>query len=686
MKKLFAVLLALSLALPFTAGWAEGSMAGMAGVDVKPSPPAALITATDTPPAAVGSASTDTPAGESGLSMDEALKILNEAISLDDFAAQAEMILDVAARVGGSGSSRANVLINCSRLLFYLDTEDRYGAECESLLLEALDFAAGDQRTLALQMLAEQFNYAGRAKEAVPVIEKELAERPNDEQLKIVLGSTLYYAGRIDDALDMLGSVLEDSPQNITAALLRAEVLTGAYRFAEAITAYRQIADQNPDRLDGLYGLYMTYEAAGEFERAARIIDELIQYGGEYDLWLKRAQLRLWSQYMPEDALAEADALIRADPEWVDAYVIKLGAYLLLEQYDEAQKTADAIAPLDAGYAELLRGIIAMNDNRWADAEAQFAKALEKSPDLYLVWQNKAEARLNGFSDPEGAMEALAYGFEATEGTGTPTLFWELGVAYQRQGKLLEAARAFAAGDALTFEDSLPLYSLVSVLLDAGREKDALDMLAEMEMCYPGWYDTMAMRVVVEDILGNADEALAAFDALTEKYPYMTEKLADWEGMLRATVGDPGGAEMIRAWIDGKGTDAESDQWASYAYALMKLGDAEAAWAALETAEGLLDGVDAQTHYLAMAGIQIALVRAELLMNAGDTAGCVAALEAAASLGWQPASLTLQPVFAAVCKTNGFQALLKKYGELDGAWDLSPLPGIPEIAETTAKP
>ncbi len=652
MKKICAFLLALSLLLPLTAR----AQAPVGPGESAPSPSPAF-------------------------SAKDAIALLDEALTLERFEDKVALIREAAEKTPKDDPARANVLINCSRLLFYLDAESKYEKECEDMLREALSIAKGDQKILALQMLAEQLNYAGESDKAMALLRAYLKEDPRNDQLNIILASCQYYAGLPDDAIATLETLLEDVPDNITAASLRAEILVDSYQFEKGITAYQQIRDQFPDRLDGYYGLYITYEAAGDFERAARAIDALIQIGGDYDLWLHRAQLRLWQQYDPERALKEAEALLRADPDWMDVHVVKLGAQLHLEQYDEAMKTAEAIGEMDGAYGKLMRGIVAMSQKNWAQAEAYIEKSHEESPDQYLVWQNLATVRMEGYSDMDGALEAIAKGFDATEGIGTPTLFWELGRVYNQQGKLLDAARAFSAGDALTFEDSTPLYGLVITCMDAGRKQDMLDMLLEMEKCYPGWYDTMYARVVVEDILGNHAAAVGAFNALKEKFPFMAKSRVDLEGSLLAAAGDTNGPQVIKVWLDEK-TDADSGNWALYAYSLMKLSLNQEAWAALKKAQALLPkDENAQSYDAVNDGIFIALIQAELMMMENDMNGSVAALETAAKLGWQPAALELQPVFAPLCATPAYQAFAKKYPSFEGDWNLTPMPEIPKVKE-----
>jgi len=204
-----------------------------------------------------------------------------------------------------------------------------------------------------------------------------------------------------------------------------------------------------------------------------------------------------------------------------------------------------------------------------------------------------------------------------------------------------------------------------------------LDMLAEMERKYPGWYETMLARTLVEDILDHREEAVQAFDAMKQKFPFAAKDLTGLEGALRARAGLEGASELVKTWLSGLGEPGAEDVEA-YAYALLCEGDLKGAREALEKAEALVpEAAPENASKIADAWIMIETCRAELLLAEGDLEGCVAALEKAASYGWPAWSLAVYPAFQEVYASQAYQALLDKLPAQPAEWDLSQMPEIP---------
>ena len=655
-RKLISLLLALLLWLPAV------SLAA----------PVGGLAATQ-PPAEAAPEPGETQAPGKAPDPDAAFRLLDEVYSLSDPEEQIQRVFEAAKAAPGD----ADVLINCAQILFYLDSEGKHLDQCEQWLREALKVAKGGQRTSALQLLAEQLVYQDRTDEAAALIRGALEETPRDELLQTTYATVLYYGGKNEEAIAYLEELLEDAPRNMEAARLRAAVLLSEARFDDAMTAYKQIGREWPEYLDGMYGEYQVYVASGQFDRGLRTMDELIRNGGEYGLWLERARIRLWKMYDPEGALSEAEALLRSDPGWIDAGVVKIGSLLMLKENDRAKQAADEIAKEDADYADLLRGVVAMNDDRWQDADTLLKSLSARLPQMYQAEKNRAIIRLMAYDDPEGALLRLSKAFEVDESWQDGDMFVQLGHVYRRQGKLLEAARAYAAADAKLFDDPGALYALVMACVDAGREQDMLDMLAEMERKYPGWYETMLARTLVEDILDHREEAVQAFDAMKQKFPFAANDLTGLEGALRARAGLEGASELVKTWLSGLEEPGAEDVEA-YAYALLCEGDLKGAREALEKAEALVpEAVPENASKIADAWIMIETCRAELLLAEGDLAGCVAALEKAASYGWPVWSLAVYPAFQEVYASQAYQALLDTLPAQPAEWDLSQMPKIP---------
>lgn len=608
----------------------------------------------------------------------EALALLEKAYNTDSPEEQQELAREAAALA----PENAEVLMLAVQILSFYDEDGQGAQECERLLRQALACAEeGEQRKTAMQMLAEQLIYSDRTEEAVTLVEAASSENPQDESLRITLAMVLFYNAENDRAIKLLEDLVEDSPENLEALRLRAAILLEECRFDEAETAYGQIAERFPEYLDGQIGVYLTYAASGQFAKATRMIDELLRMGGDESLWNERARIRLYRMLDPNKAFREAEAIIRANPDNLDAYATAIGAFIMMEDYQKALDMADAVAAKDPEYGLLLLSLVAFSEGRITEAERLQRSVVERKPDYVFAFSCLAETLLEGKNDDAGALAALAGAFALTGDAGNPILFQLLGGVYRAQMRQEDAARAFVQANALAFDDPSYLLSLFFLFLDAGREQQMIDTLGEMERKYPGWYETMLACVAAEDAMGNAEEALAVYQALKEKFPYQAAKLVGVEGALMATAGQREGVELIENWIELKETEKAED-YVDLATALFMLYEDAAAEAALAKAEALLEPEVLAGKRAARATMGLVYAcRAEIRLRDNDLEGCVEALTEAVAYGFVPTSLALVGDFSRILETPEGEALLAPFSLPSEAWDISVQPEIPRLEE-----
>lgn len=607
----------------------------------------------------------------------EAWLLIEEAADAYDEGAYGDCI-ELARKAAALTPDNADILTSAAMLIYDADTEMLHDEEIMQLLRTALRTAGGQTRTAAVKLLSGILSTYDRYDEAIALVQDELDRAADFEQLRYQKAELLYYAERYDEALATLDELLEDSPQNFDAMYLRGMLMLDTYRFDEALKTYTQIDKGWPETMDGLYGMYYTYKASGDFNRASRLIDTMLQSGGSDTLWYDRAALALWNMFDPKRAVEEAKSLIRRDPESVDYLGLMAGALMMLERYDEAMDVIAKIAPLDETYADMLHGLILMDKAEWQDAGNTFSALAEEAPDYAYAYVQAADVRLDGFGDVKGAKAWLAKAFALSGEYTMADQYISLGRAYSREGNLLEAARAFTKGDEMTYDDPRALHYVALVYADAGRLDGLAETVGTMERKYPGWYDTMAARVLLEDMSGRYAEAVAAFDALKAKYGFMAGNLAFWEGGLRAQAGLEGGSAMILKWIESNVKNATGDDWASYAYALIFEGDLAAAEEAIGKADAYIAAHDGDPSAdLIQDRISTESTRAFLKMKQGDDTGCIEALKAAIDAGMPASALMLHAQFQPIAGTPEFIALFGDYETLKD-WDLSVGPVIPE--------
>lgn len=588
--------------------------------------------------------------------------------------------LEMVAEAAGDVPDNVTVLLSCVELLYWHDYTGAYDELAERLTLRAEQIAQTDEEKLAvLEMRVQQLLWANQAEEAIRLMEDADAPLRDSTGMKMLLASVQYQTGQTEKALETLEAVIEDDPQNLEASDLRATLLLDDFRYEEALGAYRQIDKAWPESLVGLYGQYITSIAMGEFAQGVRLLDQLLAYNMDDSLWLDRARIRLWQQYMPEKALEEADALLRMNPEWMDAGMVRVGALLMLEESEQAHEQVAALAPLDADYADLIDAIVYMNEENWEAAEALLTALVDRSPNAFSAMRNLAAVALDGYGDPAEAMAWMRQAFAVVGPQGSFELFAELGHVYLAQRNPVEAVRAFTAADYSTIEDPSAQYFRVLVFLKAGDRAEMLSALAEMERQYPGWYETMMTRVQVEDALGNAQAALDAFLLAKEKFPHPLEKQVRMEAALYAAAGDKRGIETMAALVADGPTEDRVVNGDAYAYTLLQEGRLDEAQAALDAARTAL-AEDAELSDVARGQLHVQLQGTQMAIHMArdDVQSAVEAMEAIGDTAWAPGAMLLDPRMEALTKEAAFAKAMAAQGYTDLTWDVTRMPTIPQ--------
>lgn len=639
---------------------------------------AMILVALLLPGMALAAESTPTPAPTMqvlGTGTREAYGLLDEVA----YAASAEEAVALILKAADAAGDDAQLVADCARMLFYLDTTGLYASECEALLRRALELAEGEARYDLTQLLSEQLIMMGRAEEAKAMVAEAMEAAPDNDTLKIALASSMYYEGKGAEALDILEELLEDSPRNFEARKLYAAILLDEYRWEDALQAYRQMEEQWPEYLDGLYGQFLTYIASGEFDRGTRLLDILLNSGADDSLWYERARIRLWLEYLPEEALAETDALLRMNPEWIEVLGLRVGALAMLGRTEEAAQAAEEIGVLDVLQGEIMMAAVDMDQGAWQQAEKRLNTLVGEVPVFAAAWRNLSTVRLSGYDDAPGATRALAKAFMVSGDAAGVDMYIQLGDIRRREGDLEEAARAYQTANSLVWDDPAALSQLVLIYIDAGNKAGALEALEDMEKVYPGWYETMVARMLYEDTCGNAEAALAVFEAAKKKFPYPTSQLTAYETMLRVRTGELD-AEAVQATLKPAGSDAEDPgAWDAYAYSLMLVEDLDAAQEALDTFASLIpetDGTnDGAVRSMRLSQLNIAM---EISLRRGDMDACIETLTEAVGLGWPLRMMAFDPLYEELRETQGYKDLLASLPSLEEPWDLTVAPTIPQ--------
>ncbi len=595
--------------------------------------------------------------------------LMERVFGAEDPAQAARIIREAAEAAEGDPET----LLLCAQMFFYLNDEGEYTQDWQDLLLAAAECA--DEQTPRSVIFSTYLTFTAMEDETqIPqAVDMLCASWPDDTDLQAYRAEILLQDGRIDEA-SAIAEALAESEENLPQALLlKGEILLRSWRWSEALDVYEQAETLAEDPTQALYGQYRALCGAGEFVRASRRLDQLISLTDDDELWLERAQLALWKMLEPEDALAQLEALLRKDSAWPQAISSKTAALLMLGRFDEAVENAGLYTGASPDDTKMMQALALLDSDRYDEALTLLGELLtsENTSCLYPLYH--AAALYEARSDGEGMLGDLHAALE--QGAGGISSFWMyLGHARRILGDGEQAALAYRRAAELTDDDPTGLYYLALVFMEAGETGLLESTVADMETRYPGWYDTLLIRMLTEDLLGHADAALDTWDALAAKFPFPTRELWSLHAELLASAGRTD--EAAEVWDAGSAEyEAETSDWCGLAFIRLLAGEPDAAREALDSAWAAL-GDDSSRNTRAQT-VSCHTTEAFFALTGGDTESCRDWLEKACAFGFVPGELLHWSIFDSFLPTEACRALLSGWNGSAAAWDLTAEPERP---------
>ena len=351
---------------------------------------------------------------------------------------------------------------------------------------------------------------------------------PSSFRWLYLLGWVQAAQGHHQDAVQTLAEALRVNANDTFAKLRRAESLLTIGQLDDAGSAYRLIAQTQPDRADAHYGLGRVAAARGDWQSATAFYQKACElfpsYGpAHYALVTAfrklgrdadaQQQLRLYEQdktAVPpqddplrrevamlnlgsaahlrraadleragriDDAIAEEEAALRVDPNAVQAHVNLIALYGRVGRYQEATAHYNAGLALDPTQADLHYnyGILLLKQKDDLAATAAFKETLRLNPHYA-----EAHSHLGAIYGNRGAISEAIQEFTAAlaERPTDRLAHFQLGRMAANEGRYDEAIRHLQ--QTLVPEDTgTPryLYALGATYARAGRPAEALKYL-----------------------------------------------------------------------------------------------------------------------------------------------------------------------------------------------------------------
>jgi len=305
-----------------------------------------------------------------------------------------------------------------------------------------------NQNATVFREQAETARQKGESKQAVEHYARYLGFRPDDTDARAQLG--MLYQDNAKSAMDLLEAYLlyekvlleEDNRDEIRQRLIDVAIRLG--RFSDAESHIHRLLQSAGDSAELEYKLGVCAEFQNKPELAAEQYQKAIRLGYREPIVFLQL-VGLLSPQLNDSAQAETliDQMIEANPESVEAILVRAGFRLNNGKPEEARKDLARVEDLDPGNIEsvLLRTGTPALGGAWTDealdaSRSELKLAIERKPTDSRLYQRLSQLNLVA-DDQEAALQVLRSGIAASESPGE--LIVTLGELLISEGKLSEA-------------------------------------------------------------------------------------------------------------------------------------------------------------------------------------------------------------------------------------------------------
>ena len=144
----------------------------------------------------------------------------------------------------------------------------------EAGLAEARDLARKDSDNLIYDIVsADLLNKGGRGKEAIGLLERDLASKPTNDEVRAQLATLYVRAGQPDKAETLLSARLKDDSTDYPAAQMLASLYLQSKDYDSAISQYNELLQSRPTDPTALNNLAWLYQQKGDLTKARELAE-----------------------------------------------------------------------------------------------------------------------------------------------------------------------------------------------------------------------------------------------------------------------------------------------------------------------------------------------------------------------------------------------------------------------------
>jgi predicted O-linked N-acetylglucosamine transferase (SPINDLY family) len=265
--------------------------------------------------------------------------------------------------------------------------DEARGVYCQVLAAEPANFRA-------LELLGTLECQAGRLEEGASLLERSLAIRPDQPDVRYNRGLALQYLRRAEEAVTCFDQVLQQRPHHVQAWYAKGNILQELGRFEDAVASYDNVLALQPDlaeahsnRAFALHNLRRLEEARSGYERAVALRP------GLSESWIQLGAV-LHALGQPAEALESLGRGLQLNPKHGQGWFMRGDVLLGLHRAEEAMASYDHTVALIPNHAQAWsnRGNVLQELGRHEEAVSSYGRALSARPDHIEALNNRGNA------------------------------------------------------------------------------------------------------------------------------------------------------------------------------------------------------------------------------------------------------------------------------------------------------
>lgn len=368
--------------------------------------------------------------------------------------------------------------------------------------------------------LAKYYDETGKDADAKSILQKVIAEHPDDAKPKLVFVDYLSTKSPAE-AITVLQGYIAQRPDTAGYYLPLAKLLISQNKWVEAKESLNWLVNNKPEDKEGLAAKVLLAKIAvndKDNDLALKLVDEVLSLNaGNYDALVLRAKIRLLNG-LTDQAVSDLRGVLRDYPKSDEAMVLLAHAYAKQDAHALADEHFRKALDLNPGNFDAVMPVVSqmIKSKDIARADEVLQKALAVKPDHAGALQALAQVRLLK-KDWSGTQEVADTISTKPKGDGFSKYL--SGKVSEGQGLYKEAVAKYK--DALAVSPGLSdaLVGLMRSYEALKQRKDMFAYLDEFIKANPENTYPLILKSQLYVLDKRPDEAIKVLSGSIEKWP-----------------------------------------------------------------------------------------------------------------------------------------------------------------------